>query len=78
MLMCPKLISQLSAALERGVEVIVLAPRKAMPAIREHRDHPKLRPTLDMLAALERFENFTMAAPAGMPRKSIKKVPLVF
>ena len=65
MLMCPKLISQLSAALERGVEVIVLAPRKAMPAIREHRDHPKLRSTLDMLAALERFENFTMAAPAA-------------
>lgn len=64
MLMCPKLISQLLAALERGVEVIALLPRRAMAEIREHRDHPKLRPVLDMLAELGSFERFTMAAPA--------------
>jgi phosphatidylserine/phosphatidylglycerophosphate/cardiolipin synthase-like enzyme len=36
-----------------------------MPEIVRYREHPRLRPILDQLAALGRFENFTMAALAA-------------
>ena len=52
-------------ALERGVEIVAVVPRRAMPEIVRYRDHPQLRPVLDDLAALGRFESFTMAALAA-------------
>jgi phosphatidylserine/phosphatidylglycerophosphate/cardiolipin synthase-like enzyme len=64
-LLCPMLYASLSEALERGVEIVAVVPRRAMPEIVKYRDHPQLRPVLADLAALGRFENFTMAALAA-------------
>jgi phosphatidylserine/phosphatidylglycerophosphate/cardiolipin synthase-like enzyme len=64
-LLCPALYSALRDALERGVEIVAVVPRRAMPEIVKYRDHPHLRPVLDELAALGRFESFTMAALAA-------------
>jgi len=64
-LLCPALFSALENALDRGVDVVAVVPRRAMPEIVRYREHPGLRPILDQLAGLGERENFTMAALAA-------------
>ena len=63
--LCPQLFVELRCALERGVEVVAVAPARAMPEIVRVADDPRVRPVLDLLAALGRYDGFTMAALAA-------------
>jgi cardiolipin synthase A/B len=65
MLLCPMFIPLLDAALERGVEVVVVVPGCAMPEIAKARTLPKAVPVFAMLDALGRHPNFLMAALGG-------------
>ncbi len=64
-LLCPALFAALEDALERGVAVAVVAPRRAMPEIRRYKEHPRIRPVVEALARLGRHEHFTFAALAA-------------
>ncbi|HEY2774586.1 MAG TPA: phosphatidylserine/phosphatidylglycerophosphate/cardiolipin synthase family protein [Candidatus Binatia bacterium] len=61
-LLCPMLVPSLDAALERGVEVTVVVPGRAMPEIARARRHPKAAPLFAMIEELARHERFLMAA----------------
>jgi phosphatidylserine/phosphatidylglycerophosphate/cardiolipin synthase-like enzyme len=63
-LLCPGLFAALEQALGRGVEVVAVMPKRAMPEIARYRDHPLLAPIIEALGALGRHDNFTMAALA--------------
>jgi len=62
LLLCPILVPRLDAALERGVDVIVVVPGKAMPAFSRYRNHPEAAPLFAMLDELARHDNFLFAA----------------
>jgi cardiolipin synthase len=64
LLLCPKIITQLRAALERGIEVVVLVPNRTMPEVVAAREHPRAKPLFDLLGSLGDFANFTFAALA--------------
>jgi cardiolipin synthase A/B len=65
MLLCPMFIPLLDAALERGVEVVVVLPGCAMPEIAKARSLPRAVPVFAMMEALGRHPNFLMAALGG-------------
>ena len=58
-------VGHLKRALERGVEVVFLAPGNCHPAYAEAKRNPDLKPFFDLVASLDRFENFTLAAIAS-------------
>jgi phosphatidylserine/phosphatidylglycerophosphate/cardiolipin synthase-like enzyme len=53
-------LTRLAAAVQRGVEVVVVLPGMPMPAIRAARDEPRAAPFFDALAALGMRPNFTL------------------
>jgi cardiolipin synthase len=55
------IFERLAAALRRGVEVVAVVPRSPLEEVRDSRRHPKHAPLFDALAALGRFERFTLA-----------------
>ncbi len=61
----PVVIDALDAALRRGVEVVFLVPGNAHPAFVKARKDPRAAFFFEKLAALDRHENFTLAAIAG-------------
>ena len=65
LLFCPDTISGLSAALARGVRVVVLVPRVTMPEVVAARKHPRAAPLFDALGSLGEYEDFTFAGLAA-------------
>jgi phosphatidylserine/phosphatidylglycerophosphate/cardiolipin synthase-like enzyme len=63
MLICPQVIEELSAAMQRGVLVAALVPELPMPEIAAARDNPLAKPVFEALGRLGEHENFTLAAP---------------
>lgn len=61
----PEALAALEDALHRGVEVVVLMPRAPMPQVRAARADPRWAPLFAQLAALGRFERFTLAGPVA-------------
>jgi phosphatidylserine/phosphatidylglycerophosphate/cardiolipin synthase-like enzyme len=61
----PLVASRLEAALERGVEVAVLAPSVPERSVQAARHDPARQDLFDRLAALGRHESFTLAGLAG-------------
>jgi phosphatidylserine/phosphatidylglycerophosphate/cardiolipin synthase-like enzyme len=59
----PEALAALEAALERGVEVVILMPGEPMQEVRAARRDPRYAPLFDHLATLDRFPHFTLAAP---------------
>jgi len=58
-------VGALKQALERGVEVVFLAPGNCHPAYAEAKRNPELKPFFELVASLDRFPNFTLAAIAS-------------
>jgi phosphatidylserine/phosphatidylglycerophosphate/cardiolipin synthase-like enzyme len=58
-------VGHLKKALERGVEVVFLAPGNCHPAYAEAKRNPELKPFFELVASLDRFPNFTLAAIAS-------------
>jgi phosphatidylserine/phosphatidylglycerophosphate/cardiolipin synthase-like enzyme len=58
-------VGHLKKALERGVEVVFLAPGNCHPAYAEAKRNPDLKPFFELVASLDRFPNFTLAAIAS-------------
>jgi phosphatidylserine/phosphatidylglycerophosphate/cardiolipin synthase-like enzyme len=58
-------LGRLAAAVQRGVEVIVVLPGLPMAAVRAARAEPRAAPFFDALAALGMRPNFTLAALAA-------------
>jgi phosphatidylserine/phosphatidylglycerophosphate/cardiolipin synthase-like enzyme len=61
-------LARLAAAVQRGVEVVVVLPGIPMPAVRAARAEPRAAPFFDALAALGMRPNFTLAALATPDR----------
>jgi cardiolipin synthase len=59
------IVDSLSAAIERGVETVVLVPAEPESWVGVARRKPEHRRVFDKLAALARYENFTLAGIAG-------------
>ncbi|MEN8184597.1 MAG: phospholipase D family protein [Myxococcota bacterium] len=60
----PKVVGHLRAALERGVEVIFVAPGQCHPAYHQARKVAATKPFFDLVASLDDFPGFTLAAIA--------------
>ncbi len=61
----PDIVARLREALARGVEVVFLAPANPEQQVKDARTDPKSKPFWDELAALARFDNFTLAGIAS-------------
>ncbi|MGH0034533.1 MAG: phospholipase D-like domain-containing protein [Myxococcota bacterium] len=61
----PKIVGHLRAALDRGVEVIFLVPGDCHPAYHQARKVPATKPFFDLVASLDGFPGFTLAAIAS-------------
>ncbi|MGH0033226.1 MAG: phospholipase D-like domain-containing protein [Myxococcota bacterium] len=61
----PLLVDEIEQALVRGVQVVYLVPGNAHPAFAAARRNPAAAPFFAKLAALGRFEHFTLAAFAA-------------
>ncbi len=61
----PKIVGHLRQALERGVQVIFLVPGRCHPAYSESRRNAALSPFFELVASLDEFPNFTLAAIAS-------------
>lgn len=61
----PATLAGLKAALERGVQVVVLTPAEAYGELKASRKRPESKPFFDQLAELGTYENFTLAGIAG-------------
>jgi phosphatidylserine/phosphatidylglycerophosphate/cardiolipin synthase-like enzyme len=61
----PSVVDEIERALVRGVQVIFLVPADAHPAFAAARRSPRAAPFFARLAALGRFEDFTLAALAA-------------
>jgi phosphatidylserine/phosphatidylglycerophosphate/cardiolipin synthase-like enzyme len=59
----PEALVAIEAALERGVEVVILMPGAPMEQVREARRDPRYAPLFEHLGTLGRFPHFTLAAP---------------
>ncbi len=57
----PAIVASLHAALERGVHVGFVVPINVNPDMAQARKDPRTAPFFDSLAALGRFDNFTLA-----------------
>jgi phosphatidylserine/phosphatidylglycerophosphate/cardiolipin synthase-like enzyme len=69
----PEALVALEAALERGVEVVILMPGDPMEQVRAARRDPRYAPLFEHLGTLGRFPHFTLAGPissddGGEPR----------
>jgi cardiolipin synthase len=62
----PKVVGHLKQALERGVHVIFLLPGRAHPAYVEARTQRVLAPFFDLVAGLDAYSSFSMAAIASV------------
>jgi phosphatidylserine/phosphatidylglycerophosphate/cardiolipin synthase-like enzyme len=60
-----RVVGALKHALERGVEVVFLVPGNCHPAYAEARRNPELKPFFDLVAGLDAFPNWTLAAIAA-------------
>lgn len=60
----PAIVASLHAALERGVRVGFVVPINVHPGMALARKHPRMAAFFDSLAALGRFDNFTLAGLA--------------
>jgi len=60
-----QIVGHLKQALERGVAVALLLPGDCHPAYWEARQDPQLTPYFDLVASLDDFPSFTMAAIAS-------------
>jgi phosphatidylserine/phosphatidylglycerophosphate/cardiolipin synthase-like enzyme len=58
-------VGHLKKALERGVEVVFLVPGSCHPEYGRAKKNPDLKPFFDLVASLDRFPNFTLAAIAS-------------
>lgn len=58
-------LAHLAAALQRGVEVVIVLPGAPMPAVRAARAEPTARPFFDALAVLGMRPNFTLVGLAA-------------
>jgi phosphatidylserine/phosphatidylglycerophosphate/cardiolipin synthase-like enzyme len=58
-------VGALRRALERGVEVVFLVPGNCHPAYAEAKRNPELQPFFDLVAGLDAFPNWTLAAIAA-------------
>ena len=61
----PKVVGHLKRALERGVQVIFLVPGRCHPEFAAARRVPKLAPFFDLIASLDEFPTFSLAAIAS-------------
>lgn len=61
----PEALVALEAALERGVEVVILMPGDPMEQVRAARRDPRYAPLFEHLGTLGRFPHFTLAGPIG-------------
>jgi phosphatidylserine/phosphatidylglycerophosphate/cardiolipin synthase-like enzyme len=61
----PEIAASLEQALKRGVEVVLLVPADPDERTRAARTNPQRKSLFDGLAALGRYENFTLAGIAG-------------
>ena len=61
----PKIVGHLKQALERGVHVIFLLPGRCHPAYAEARVMPALAGYFDLVAGLDAYSSFSMAAIAS-------------
>ena len=62
----PQIATALEAALNRGVEIVVLVPAEPEHAVRVARLNAQRKPLFDALAALGRHQNFALAGIAGL------------
>jgi cardiolipin synthase A/B len=62
----PEVAAKLEQALERGVEVVALVPADPEDPVRLARRNPQRKPLFDGMAALGRFENFTLVGIASL------------
>ena len=60
----PKIVGHLRAALERGVGVVFLVPGECHPRYHAARKIPATKPFFDLVASLDHFPRFTLAAIA--------------
>lgn len=61
----PEMLVAIEAALERGVEVVILMPGVPMEQVREARRDPRYAPLFVHLGTFARFAHFTLAAPVA-------------
>lgn len=61
----PATLAGLKAALERGVQVVVLTPAEAYGELKAARQRPESKPFFDQLADLGTYDNFTLVGIAG-------------
>jgi len=61
----PEVAIALQAALDRGIEVAIIVPADPEDGVRAARHNPQHKPLFDALAALGRYQNFTLAGIAG-------------
>jgi phosphatidylserine/phosphatidylglycerophosphate/cardiolipin synthase-like enzyme len=64
-LAAPDALVAIEAALERGVEVVILMPGAPMEQVRDARRDPRYAPLFEHLGTLGRFPHFTLAAPVA-------------
>jgi cardiolipin synthase len=62
----PKIVGHLKQALDRGVHVIFLLPGRCHPAYAEARAMPALAAYFDLVAGLDAYSSFSMAAIASV------------
>jgi cardiolipin synthase A/B len=62
----PEVAARLEQALQRGVEIVVLVPADPEESVRAARQNPQRKALFDGIAALGRYENFTLAGIAGL------------
>jgi cardiolipin synthase len=58
----PNIVGHLKQALDRGVHVIFLLPGRCHPAYAEARSQPALSPFFELVAGLDAYPSFSMAA----------------
>jgi cardiolipin synthase A/B len=61
----PEVAASLEQALKRGVEIVLLVPADPEDSVKAARKNPQRTAPFDCLAALGRYENFTLAGIAG-------------
>lgn len=61
----PVTLTGLKAALERGIQVVVLTPAEAYGELKAARQRPESKPFFDQLADLGTYDNFTLVGIAG-------------
>jgi phosphatidylserine/phosphatidylglycerophosphate/cardiolipin synthase-like enzyme len=62
----PEVAASLEQALQRGVEIVLLVPADPEQQVHAARKDPQRKPLFDGLAALGRYENFSLVGIAGL------------